>query len=1079
MKDLDSEELAQKAIKSLELAGNYESEDDIEKAIEIYQEALKNLIESGYLPHRNNDIQDHIDELIQSLEDKERSKRLGVSKERDKLQKEAFILIEQAEKMESEGTFQKAIKKYELAIPLLEESGWIGSQLQHLWEKIKSLNVNLDKEEVVRKQKAVRYTDQKQIKPTIVGATQDFQTLQESYVDTKNEQESIRDEAFRLIDIANELDKNEKYDDAMDQINQAIDLFKSINWGSHIQPFNELLSQIKERRDMKIAERQRRKLQEEKLHEIKESIDHKSNDTLDTTSQQQFQRLEAYEHSKKEEKQKEEEFFELLEKADHLINYEEFDAAIAEYNKTLNLLNKMGKGWEYYIPTIQNTIITINTKKESYVNIEIQQKKQQEELLKQNQEFQEFVSKKLNVDRRALENRELVLREGKKEKEYFEKRKELAFNYLNSAQNYVKTGELDNAILAYQNASSIFDEINWGEEIDLIQSSIHDLEEKKRELDGFKNRQMEEKIRKLKEEEEFQKRINEQMTIERKKIQQKEVQLREREKIIEVQEFKKDNALNLLEQAQGFLEIGDFDNALSLYSKSKLILTQVNYPTNIVDEMIFKVQEQKRINQIEHQKNFELQQKREIEDREFQQRITKNIDSEKIKLKEKQIRIHKYEERKQLIEQKRQEAFNLLDEAENLVHNVQYDQAIRYYRKAQRLLNQIQFPTNSLEDSVNKIIKLKEQKEKEKQLSYQKELQKLEQDKSLNLLIRERKRKERAQILNENLVRIEREEILQKQMSQRDTAYSLLEKATDYLNLIPPDYKKAISLYLEARDFLATNIRWEPEISKINQLINEVRKDETNYINKKNRERFIEAKKQKEHTQYLEEVERRKLELKKKELDKAVKLREYVQQQEKLNQLQIEAFEYIDKGKHSATQYYFEESYNYFNKAIQTFKNLGWNEQIKFIELEIKNVKELEEKVHKVEISRKLMTKQLEEQKIFEEYEKSKTHKIIKDTVNQVSNFSEHASKSIENELISVKMKNESEKKKIKEDAKIFGKSMKKLISLKEDLLQKIKESKDAKLKEKERLENEKEKENIDEIKKMLKETMKKKKKIL
>ncbi|MBN1214937.1 MAG: hypothetical protein JXA99_05780 [Candidatus Lokiarchaeota archaeon] len=1075
MKNSDSDELAQEAIKALELAGKYEAEDDIEKAIEIYQEALKNLIESGYLPHRNNDVQDHIDELVELLEDKKKSKQLGISEERSKLQKEAFLLIEQAEGLEKEGNFQKAIKKYELAIQLLKESGWTGVQLQHILEKIKYLNKNLGSQDLIKRQKTLQYIDQKPKQHGIVETKKNFQSLQESYLEAKNEEERIREEAFKLIDDANELDKNEKYDEAIDQVNQAIDLFKSINWGSYIQPFEELLGQINERKEMKIAERQRRKMQEERIYEIKEFIDKKSHDTVDISSQEQVQKLEAYETRKREEKEKEEKFFKILEKADHLINYEEFDDAIKEYNNALDFLKDMGKGWEYYIPTIQNTINSVKTKKESHLNMEIQQQKQKEDILKQNQDFQEFVSKNLSIERKVLENKELIIREREKEKEYFEKRKELAFNYLDSARNYVSTGELDNAILAYQNSMNIFEEINWIDEIDLIQRSISEVKEKKRELDEIKNRQMEEKIRKLKEEEEFQKRINEQMVIERKEIQKKEVQLREREKSIQLQEVEKDKALNLLEQAQDIVERGDYDKALELYFNSKTILNQINYPTHLIDEMISKVQEQKRRDQIEKQRNFELQQKRQLEDKEFQTRIAKEFDNKRIKLQEKQIKIHEFEERKQIIENKRQEAFNLLDDAENLVYNSQFDQAIESYRKAKSLLDQIQFPTNSISESIKKIIGLKEQKEREKQLIYQKELQNLEQDRDLNLLIRERKRRERTQALNENLIRIQKDEILQKQMSQRDTAYSLLEKATEYLQLIPPDYQKAISLYIEARDFLAATIGWEPEINKINDLINEVRNEEINYFNKKKRDKFLELRRQREHEQYLQEIERQKLEIKKKEMEKTLKIREYVEQKEKLNQLQSEAYEYIDKAKHAAAEYHFNESYNYYNKAIQTFKSLGWNHQIKYLELEIKNIRELEDKINKMEVHRKIMTQHLEEQKIFEEYERSKKSDFMKKTVNQVGNFTQKASESIKDEILKEKLKTKSQEKQIKEDAKLFGKSMKRLIRLKEDLLQKIKESKETKLKEKQKIQEEKEKENVNEIKKMLRETMKKK----
>ena len=68
------------------------------------------------------------------------------------------------------------------------------------------------------------------------------------------------------------------------------------------------------------------------------------------------------------------------------------------------------------------------------------------------------------------------------------------------------------------------------------------------------------------------------------------------------------------------------------------------------------------------------------------------------------------------------------------------------------------------------------------------------------------------------------------------------------------------------------------------------------------------------------------------------------------------------------------------------------------------------------------------------------------------------------------------EKEQLGLEAKKYGASMRKLIKLKEDLLLQIKKANEEKLKEKERIQNEKERKNVEDIKKMLKETMKKNK---
>ncbi|MBD3215739.1 MAG: hypothetical protein GF311_24215, partial [Candidatus Lokiarchaeota archaeon] len=121
-KQLTSEELANKAIEFLELAGKLEDEEKIEEALESYEKALAFLIESGYLPHRIDDIRSHIDQLTQKVDKTEISKRELKKVETNKLQDEAFLLLDQAKKAELDGDFQKAIKRYDSAISMLRES---------------------------------------------------------------------------------------------------------------------------------------------------------------------------------------------------------------------------------------------------------------------------------------------------------------------------------------------------------------------------------------------------------------------------------------------------------------------------------------------------------------------------------------------------------------------------------------------------------------------------------------------------------------------------------------------------------------------------------------------------------------------------------------------------------------------------------------------------------------------------------------------------------------------------------------------------------------------------------------------
>lgn len=60
----------------------------------------------------------------------------------------------------------------------------------------------------------------------------------------------------------------------------------------------------------------------------------------------------------------------------------------------------------------------------------------------------------------------------------------------------------------------------------------------------------------------------------------------------------------------------------------------------------------------------------------------------------------------------------------------------------------------------------------------------------------------------------------------------MLEEAGKYLKQLNPEYNKAISLYNQARNLLAENIGWEPELNNLNALIEDLTA-RANYFSRK------------------------------------------------------------------------------------------------------------------------------------------------------------------------------------------------------------------------------------------------------
>ncbi|MFW9824511.1 MAG: hypothetical protein ACFFE4_16325, partial [Candidatus Thorarchaeota archaeon] len=109
---LNPEELAQEAIKSLELAHKFEEEKDIPQAISSYEKAVEFLKQSGYLIHRINEIYQRMEELKDYLKKEEIYQQTQIKAQAEQLQDQAFAILEGAKKLEFDGFFEEANKQY-------------------------------------------------------------------------------------------------------------------------------------------------------------------------------------------------------------------------------------------------------------------------------------------------------------------------------------------------------------------------------------------------------------------------------------------------------------------------------------------------------------------------------------------------------------------------------------------------------------------------------------------------------------------------------------------------------------------------------------------------------------------------------------------------------------------------------------------------------------------------------------------------------------------------------------------------------------------------------------------------------
>ncbi|TFG07134.1 MAG: hypothetical protein EU539_05865 [Promethearchaeota archaeon] len=554
----------------------------------------------------------------------------------------------------------------------------------------------------------------------------------------------------------------------------------------------------------------------------------------------------------------------------------------------------------------------------------------------------------------------------------------------------------------------------------------------------------------------------------------KQIELRKREELKDYMEKRKSDAFKLLEEAEVFLNQAKYDEALEFYHSAELILNEIHYPTDIIRSSIHKVQEKKREQELLKQREIEIQIQREREEREFQTKISENIETEKERLKVKKLRIEKEEELKGRIKKRREEAFSILDTAQKCIDNKDYDKAIENYRRAELMLNEIHYPTDSIRQAISRAMKIKEEIEKAKELELQRELERLEGERELVSLLEERKRQEKEQKMAHQLALQEREKVIEEQMSYREAAYNLLEEAGKYLKTRLPNYEKAIGLYFQARNLLAEKIGWEPEIENLNNLIRDLQAEKAKYLESQRIEAQTQLKRQQEYEEFQDEMRRKRLDYERQMEDQRLKLKEFEDQKKLEEELKSKGFKLIDEAKRYADFKEFDKAYYLFDKAINHFREIGWSDQIHYIETEIKNTKIFEEKAQREELEVKKMQEEVQEKLKREIHERKKEAAQMKVTVEEVGDLAEEVNNMIRSREDSLRLAEIRREEQIKDEAKQFSSSMGKMLGIKQELLSELKKAKEEEQKKKEDLEKQKEKEKVDEIKRMLRDMKKK-----
>ncbi len=688
--------------------------------------------------------------------------------------------------------------------------------------------------------------------------------------------------------------------------------------------------------------------------------------------------------------------------------------------------------------------------------------------------FERKLKEQMEREQERLRTKQFEIKKREETIKYMNERKDEAFKIMTTAQNLLDQGEYTQSIEKYYQAELVLSEINYP--TNLVRDTIHQIQMRMQEDNLLKQQEFERVLKKEEEEKSFQLKIADSLRQEKEKLKLKTIKIRQQEEQKRYVENRKEQAFDLLDNAEVFMKNGNYDKSIEFYRSAELILNEIRFPTEYISQMIIKVSDMQRQKYLEKQQALEKQLHAQRDEILYQQKIAEEMRKEKQRLENKRISIMEQSQLVTIVENKKEEAFTILDEAKELMQKKEYDMAIKAYRNAMLILNEIHFPTESLNETINKILIVKKQQEEEAEFEYHRRVEAIQETRRFQLLLEERKRQEREQATARQLALKERERLVQEQITQREVAYSLLEEAGKYLKKQNPDYDNAISLYVQSRNILAEKIGWEPEINNLNNLIRDLEIEKSEYLERKKQEELLNIKRQREYERFQEEVRRRDQEYEKQKKEQEKKLREIYISRKRADKIKEEGLSLIDKGKKNALENDFESSYKGFELAIKKFKQIGWQDEITYIHKEIENTKLMEKRFEEEEIRIRKIHEELQKRKKREKSLAEKREKELSHTVSEVSDFAHEIIDVIKAKKEDLNLLEEQKKQQLKNEAKGYRKSLTEIINLKKDLIDEISKSEEKiKLKKKE-IQTSKDKEQAEEIKKMLKEVGKKKK---
>ncbi|MFX0179405.1 MAG: hypothetical protein ACFE78_04395, partial [Candidatus Hodarchaeota archaeon] len=396
----------------------------------------------------------------------------------------------------------------------------------------------------------------------------------------EDDKKEVINKAYELIEEGKELMNLEKFEEALDNYDEAIEIFQKMDNNDEIEKVNKLIEECYNQK----AEYLRRS-KKVPVH-IQEAIEIKPQTGLSKEELKQ-QRITAFEEAKKREEEISAKAFEILGKASDLAKIHQYDQAINLYLRGATLFEDIS--WSNESKKVRNTIEQLEIQKANF-NAEMEKRKAQEMKMLEEQKAAEMIEKaqieeKVRVQSQAEKIADIEKR--KREEELFKTQiTEMIDNAENLAREYdlemkkaIKKGDLlENCV--YPDVIAIYEEVKkrvaekgWIDQVKIYTNQIkyyQDLLGKDKKLRQIETEKLEkqkqyEELHKIKKEEAIPEAV-----IERAKILEEHMRLEKEE-----EEFRRmvDQMVNNAEKLAR-----EYDLAMKKAIKKGYILEDCVYP---------------------------------------------------------------------------------------------------------------------------------------------------------------------------------------------------------------------------------------------------------------------------------------------------------------------------------------------------------------------------------------------------------------------------------------------------------------------------------------------------------------------